>query len=278
MNMAVVLQTVSGGPVVALAKPQRVSVGHTSVSRVVFQDAPSLSRLHFVLEHDGKTCRLESFGAGGTFVNGRRVERAELKDGDRITAGQADFIVRLAVPPDQIDGLVLIGSWSFSGMPEGWELVEGFGLRRKGDREFADNIGFTEDTLEDGQTLDDYIDRQQLGLKAQFGDNAVFERAGPVTISGAEETVALEFRPETANANSAAVIQRQIYARRGRSLGVVTLTTREAGAEPVNAVFDDFRSKLEFREPAPPSEPDQTEDNTEIEHRRFVAVFAHPHR
>lgn len=60
-------------------------------------DAALVSRVHcrFVLE--GERLDVEDLGStNGTWVNGRRVQRSALADGDRVTVGRVEFEVRPA--------------------------------------------------------------------------------------------------------------------------------------------------------------------------------------
>jgi ABC transport system ATP-binding/permease protein len=62
-------------------------------------DAALVSRLHcrFVL-HDGDCLDVEDLGStNGTWVNGRKVEKAPLAAGDTIKVGRVEFAVKAAV-------------------------------------------------------------------------------------------------------------------------------------------------------------------------------------
>jgi serine/threonine protein kinase len=59
-------------------------------------DDQTLSRKHFLLEVNPPLCRIEDLKSrSGTKVNGRRVETADLSDGDRIEAGGSSFHVQI---------------------------------------------------------------------------------------------------------------------------------------------------------------------------------------
>src|SRR3954447_11366472 len=66
-----------------------------------------ISRIHFLIEMNPPHCRLIDMGStNGTTVNGRKVVRADLKDGDLITAGQTVLQLTVAAtdpsgPPDE---------------------------------------------------------------------------------------------------------------------------------------------------------------------------------
>ncbi len=57
----------------------------------------SVSRVHAILVHDGEVFVLsDALSENGSFVNGRRVECAELQDGDHIRLGKAELRIRYA--------------------------------------------------------------------------------------------------------------------------------------------------------------------------------------
>jgi serine/threonine-protein kinase len=58
------------------------------------------SRIHFLVEVNPPHCRLmDMSSSNGTFVNGRRVERTDLHDGDQIRAGQTILQVAVTETP-----------------------------------------------------------------------------------------------------------------------------------------------------------------------------------
>src|ERR1041384_7673830 len=58
-----------------------------------------ISRTHFLIEINPPLCRLvDLHSQNGTYLNGRRVEAAELKNGDRIQAGHTVFQVTMPEP------------------------------------------------------------------------------------------------------------------------------------------------------------------------------------
>jgi pSer/pThr/pTyr-binding forkhead associated (FHA) protein len=59
-------------------------------------DAPLVSRLHCRFSLDtGDRLDVEDLGStNGTWVNGRKVERAPLRDGDTIKVGRVEFVIR----------------------------------------------------------------------------------------------------------------------------------------------------------------------------------------
>src|SRR5581483_8699208 len=60
------------------------------------EDDPFFSRVHFLVEVNPPQCRLTDMGSrNGTFVNGQKVQQAELKNGDQIKAGKT--VLQIAV-------------------------------------------------------------------------------------------------------------------------------------------------------------------------------------
>jgi len=81
-------------------------IGRKSPAEFVFPHDPLMSRLHFSIECDADTGRIQDLNSSnGTWVNGRRVSGAVLKEGDEIAAGEITFTVHierdqpLGVPP-----------------------------------------------------------------------------------------------------------------------------------------------------------------------------------
>lgn len=73
-------------------------VGRSEESQIQILD-PRASRKHAVIRFSAGDCVIEDLGStGGTFVNGKIVQSAELKDGDTITIGEASF--RFHYKPD----------------------------------------------------------------------------------------------------------------------------------------------------------------------------------
>ncbi|MBX6315113.1 MAG: protein kinase [Isosphaeraceae bacterium] len=71
-------------------------VGRSKLVHCSMPEDSALSRDHFLIEIDPPRCELRDLGStNGTYVNDRRVERARLEPGDRITAGQSLFVFRL---------------------------------------------------------------------------------------------------------------------------------------------------------------------------------------
>jgi FHA domain/Protein of unknown function (DUF3662) len=82
------LRTIEGVPPRALYAVGRTSrIGRSEEGEIVLLD-PSVSRTHAVVEVEGGAAVVRDLGStNGTFVNGRRVERQALRDGDELRLG-----------------------------------------------------------------------------------------------------------------------------------------------------------------------------------------------
>ena len=59
-------------------------------------DAPLVSRLHCQLAATGDALHVKDLDStNGTFVNGKRVKSARLNDGDRLSVGKLELVVKL---------------------------------------------------------------------------------------------------------------------------------------------------------------------------------------
>lgn len=90
LSQAFVLRTLEGVPpdgVYALEKRSRI--GRSEESEIVLLD-PGVSRAHAVVEVAGGEVSVRDLGStNGTFLNGRRVETARLRDGDELRFGNS---------------------------------------------------------------------------------------------------------------------------------------------------------------------------------------------
>jgi serine/threonine-protein kinase len=75
-------------------------VGRSRFVHCSMPEDSALSRDHFLIEIHPPRCEVRDLGStNGTFVNEARVERARLKSGDQIAAGQSVFRVRVEGEP-----------------------------------------------------------------------------------------------------------------------------------------------------------------------------------
>jgi len=71
-------------------------LGRSSQAQFSVPDDGFLSRNHFLIEFNPPTCLLKDLGStNGTKVNGLRIESVRLRNGDIITAGESEFVVRV---------------------------------------------------------------------------------------------------------------------------------------------------------------------------------------
>ena len=105
--MRIVVEVTSGpsaGRKIVLGANQAVQVGRTEWADAAFPHDGQMSGVHFLLETDKLACYLKDLGSrNGTFIGGRQVtERVQLGDGDKILAGQTNFVVHVeGAAPEQ---------------------------------------------------------------------------------------------------------------------------------------------------------------------------------
>jgi S-DNA-T family DNA segregation ATPase FtsK/SpoIIIE len=86
----IMLQGEEPGKVIALEK-SRITLGRADCD-ISLQD-PELSRQHALISIHGMSARLEDLGStNGTFVDGERVESAELSDRSEFRIGLHEFV------------------------------------------------------------------------------------------------------------------------------------------------------------------------------------------
>ena len=105
--MDLVLRVISGphtGLTQTFRDANKVLVGRSRTVPVALSEDRLLSREHFQIEIDPPVCSLKDLGSkNGTRVNGLRVEKSLLRDGDVITVGQTG--IEVIVVADQQEGL-----------------------------------------------------------------------------------------------------------------------------------------------------------------------------
>src|ERR1700679_1362861 len=108
--MAVVIRVTSGphsGQEYLIDRRQAFMVGRSSRVHFPMTKDLLLSREHFKIENQPPVCHLADMGStNGTKVNGLRVERVMLRDGDVISAGDSAFVVKFAESFDDVESLV----------------------------------------------------------------------------------------------------------------------------------------------------------------------------
>jgi serine/threonine-protein kinase len=96
--MGVVLRVTAGpheGQEFLVDRPETITVGRSSKVKFAMTQDLMLSREHFLIENHPPLCHLVDLGStNGTKVNGLRVGRVLLRDGDDVAAGDSRFAIR----------------------------------------------------------------------------------------------------------------------------------------------------------------------------------------
>lgn len=271
------------GKVIPVREGQALTIGRTQRSNFPIPQDTFLSGVHFSVECDAAACRLvDRKSANGTFVNGARVTQAAVRDGDEVFAGQTKFLVRVvesagaaphrpvappaapvaparqeairpevaerprpAQPRQHAQARLAVGHWSFEAIPEGWEAVEGFGIRRMGAGVFPSEAMVSEEPLRSGAGFEAYVE-SQLDLVRLLVSQPQIEPAGPAPVAGVDEGRAFVVRYRTDDGRR--FVQRQIYVCKGQRAGTLALTTLESDLARLEAIFNQIIAGLKFVE------------------------------
>ena len=114
--------------------------------------------------------------------------------------------------------------WSFSALPENWQVQQEFGLQRNAQGEFPSSVAASEEGL-GGISLQQFVESQISMLRGYLRDPKI-EPTMPPRIAGAEESLAVDVRHLTKDGKE--LVYRRIYSRSGLSVGVLTVTTLAA--------------------------------------------------
>jgi len=138
-----------------------------------------------------------------------------------------------------------IGKWTFSKIPEGWQIQEGLGIQMltKDDKVFPSNIGAMEEPVGPGITLSQYVEAQTKMFREYLREPRI-DAALPPKLPGATETIALEVRYNTKDGQS--IYYHRLYVRSGSTIGVLTLTTLEKDLASVRPDYDAFLAGASF--------------------------------
>jgi len=151
--MRVVLEVTTGpdaGRKVYLGARQVLEVGRTEWADLAIAQDAQMADVHFSLETDHSGCHIKDLSGGqggGTQVNGQQlVERAALRDGDKILAGNTAFAVHIEgtaaeAPPAAAEELVRTG---LSPVPKPIAAA---------DSQAEDKVTYTVETCDTGLTL-----------------------------------------------------------------------------------------------------------------------------
>jgi pSer/pThr/pTyr-binding forkhead associated (FHA) protein len=233
------------GREVRIASGESVTVGRTGRATSVFDLDRAMSAVHFEVSLFDDSLRLQNFSrTNGTLVNGKRLEQGVVVVGDRITAGQTVF---------EVVGLIRsapfsVGSWRFGAVPQGWEPVAGLGLRLVTQETFKPTVVAVEEPLPHGQTLEKYLECQK-DLIRQCLPEAGFQ--GPEETRLRDAAEAFELTTTSPLPDRGRAIQRQIYARSGGVVGVITITIPDGQAERLGQTVAGIVAGLSFSPPTP---------------------------
>jgi hypothetical protein len=236
-----ILEGPETGRRVKLREGSSVSLGRTESSMQMFPDDPGMSALHFSVSLSGGVLRLQNYSqTNGTTVNGARVASAQLKSGDRIRAGGTVFAV-IGPPPSSYPAQVRVGGWGFNIVPDGWKPMDGVGLVHEGG-EFRASAAGLEESLPETKTLRAYVEVQMEVAKSRLSAPE-FHGPADARMEGSEEAVLLTVTSDAKE--GVRVTQRQIYARSGGVVGILTLT----GPAPVNQDLIEIVRGASFHKP-----------------------------
>ena len=74
-------------------------IGRDATADVCLDDS-WICRYQCIVDEDGDSLQVLDLGSRtGTFVNGKRIQRAELQHGDTLTIGRSDFFVQIENDP-----------------------------------------------------------------------------------------------------------------------------------------------------------------------------------
>lgn len=145
-------------------------------------------------------------------------------------------------PPSSGAPVVKIGSWSFANLPQGWQAQGEFGIQRAEKDAFPSSIIATEELL-GLASLQSYVEAQVAMLR-QYLREPKIEASLPPAIAGSEETVALDIRYGTKDAQ--VIVLQRVFARRAKHIGVLTLTTLEKDIDEIRPAIDAILANVSF--------------------------------
>ena len=243
-----ILEIVEGpetGRRIKMREGSTVSFGRTENAMEKFAADSEMSALHFVLSLTGGALRMQNHSrTNGSRVNGARVETAILQSGDKIRAGGTVLAV-IGPPLSPYPAQVRVGGWGFNVIPEGWKAMDGIGLIRE-DAEFRANAAGLEESLPEAKTLRAYVDLQIEVAKSRL-KSAQIQGPAEARMEGSDEALLLTVNSDAKD--GARITQRQIYARSGDVVGILTMT----GLAAMNQDFIEIVRGANFHKPQLPA-------------------------
>lgn len=140
---------------------------------------------------------------------------------------------------------LVVGHWQFSHVPEGWEIVEDYGIQEARREGLPASAMASEELLSGAMSLDDFVQSQVSSLRGYFREPRI-ERSTVAPVGGAEDTVALDVRYKTKDGQG--IFYRSVYVRRGDRAGMLVMKTLEAELPRVKPLFDKILSSVSFRD------------------------------
>jgi hypothetical protein len=128
-------------------------------------------------------------------------------------------------------------------LPAQWAAQGEFGIQRDDPDAFPSSAIATEEPLGNGISLQEYVEAQ-LAMLRQYLREPQIDAALPPAVRGAEETVAVEVLYKTKDGQG--IFYRRVYARVGRTVGVLTLTTVQTDLAQVRPAFEAIVSGAGF--------------------------------
>jgi len=230
------------GSVIELQSNTPVSIGR-SRAMLLFPDDPTMSGLHFELLCDEQKVALRNHSrTNGTYVNGQRVEESMLRSGDVIMAGATRFT--LAANDEYAPSpAVKIQHWFFPQLPAGWESMGEHGLRHLRDGSQATTLLVTEEMLPAGHNLDKYLELQLSLIRDRLPTAQAAKTE--VNLPDVDASAGLSIRSELPEGR--VVIQKQLYACVGQSVGILTATILESEPAELHDTVDAFLATAAFK-------------------------------
>lgn len=141
-------------------------------------------------------------------------------------------------------GVILsVGSWAFAFLPEGWEVKEEFGMQCARKDRFPSTVTATEEMLPGEPALQQFVE-SQVSMLRQYLREPKIEAVLPPPISAVDERAAVEVRYATKDGET--IFFRRVYARHGRLVGTITLTTLEKELAEAQQAFDAITTGAKF--------------------------------
>ena len=242
---------------VSIGPGQSVAVGSSERAAEFVVNDETLSGVHFSLECSESGCQLFDFGTrSGTFVNGAKVGRTAIGDGDEIRAGRLAFVVRFGKAESRTTAAaagragplraaenIRVGPWAIGAVPPGWEAA-GEGKLRRNEGTFPSAITLAPiPSLPGVPALLACLQSRIVEMRQTPAVGDV-EDARPSTVGDFDD--AAEFTVRFHGPIGERPLQRQLYVRKGEQLCVAMLVTRESDLAEVEPSFTSVVESLSF--------------------------------